>query len=308
LCEDKEFGQGGQRASEYLSYIETELRIEWDRIKERRIRQVQYLRTYMVALGALLATGAYGIDSSKFLDAGDKIAYGVFGLVVWGIVLAGGCCFTIFLGHNFRGYIIAMKNIVALRKAANVKIGFCSETDPRDVRISQAYNTGHYWMAVLNSAVALGCIHFLKYITDSWIVGTEIGLLVLSLAVFFYPRVCIGFNRYMIIANRVRPGWPESRAWEAYQRFKERRKRARRLLGKNARDLLVIVYWVFAVILFGGVTADVSFWYLEIYSGLSAYIVWCCVCLFLVLIVLRLMQLRYEYFIIRKRRPSHFVK
>jgi hypothetical protein len=86
MLDNSELQSHGNQGNEFLSYIGAELRIEWETIRERRGRQVQYLRTYMAALGAFLVVVSYGVRVSQ-LTRPDQIAYGVLGLVVWGIVL-----------------------------------------------------------------------------------------------------------------------------------------------------------------------------------------------------------------------------
>lgn len=282
------------------SYITCELRIEWDQIKDRRSRQIQYLRIYMIVVGVLLATAAYGIDSGANFSGSDMRAYGIFGLVIWLIVLASGCCFTLFLGHNFRGIVIAEKNIAALRKAAGTSVQFSSEVDPRHVRIPESYSTGHYWMAQVNLAVALGCIYFLKCATGNWMLGLETGLLMLTVVALFYPRVCLAFNRYMVIASKVRPGWPESRIRRAYRRARQKR---RRVIG-----ILRIAYVTMAIVLACGVAVNISLSLLGLWPSLNQLITVSSVAWFIAMAILRYVALRQEFIVIRARAAPHFIQ
>ncbi len=283
-----------------LSYLASEIRVEWDQIRDRRARQIQYLHMYMVALGVLLATAAYGIDSGASFSPSDMRAYGIFGMIIWLIVLSSGCCFTWFLGHNFRGIVVGEKNIAALRKAAGVNVQFCSEVDPCHVRIPESYSTGHYWMALVNMAVALGCVYFLKWAMGTWTLGLEIGLCILSFVVFFYPRVCIAFNRYMVVASKVRPAWPESRVRRAYRRTHQQRKR---VIG-----ILHIAYALMAMILACAIVFNMALLLLGRWVAVSTWITVASVIWFVSMAILRYTALRREFIVVRSRAAPHFVQ
>jgi len=144
-------------SSEILEYIEKELEVESEVFNERHRRQTAYLQIYIVALGALLATAAFGATSAEKLDSLSKVAFGIVGTIIWFLILAAGCCYAIFLGHNLKEMIISRKNIAGLRKAAAsivTKVAWCSEIEPRQVRVHELYSNGNLYMALLNSAIA----------------------------------------------------------------------------------------------------------------------------------------------------------
>jgi hypothetical protein len=231
-------------------YIRAEMNLNWQQIKERRARQLHYLRTYMIALGVLLSIAAFGLDPANLATEEVKRAYGLFGLAILSLVVAAGCCYTLFLGYNYRGLLIAKRNLVGLARLVRsiaTKHGapldpypLCIESRPGHVRVTGAFSTAHYWMLYPNAVVSLGSVYFLFYIWGGWLDAIDVGALLLAAFAAYYPQVCLGFNRYMIIAALARPGRPESVARQIYKR---------RVDGQRERNRRSInVLWVVLIV------------------------------------------------------------
>jgi hypothetical protein len=287
----------------------------------------------MIVLGVLLSVAAYGLDPSRitegwqrqvdqqaraeprggeqqgfafFSESKEKIAYGAFGMVFLSLVIGAGCAFTIFLGYNYRGLLIAKKDLSGLHRLAKKVCSdcglplqpesLCIEDVPASVPVTGAFNTAHYWMLWPNAVVALGSLYFLSFMLDGLQNTIDVGALLLAVFVSWYPRVGAIFNRYMLIAKHVRPGRPESVVRECYRRALGRKKRRRKMVV----DVLWIAYVVSLVLLAVACIGDV----LLRFAGVWSYATLIVAGMLMVVVVLRCVQIRLECLVLGRRRST----
>jgi hypothetical protein len=276
---------------EVLEYIGKELEVESEVFNERHRRQTAYLQIYIVALGALLATAAFGATSAEKLDSLSKVAFGIVGTIIWFLILAAGCCYTVFLGHNLKEIIISRKNIAGLRGTAasiGTKVTWCSEIDPRRVRLHELYSNGNLYMALLNGAIATGCPYFLQYCFGSWISAIIFSCVVWGIFItWIYPRVYLAYNRYMFVASKITAKTSENDVRALHKLAIERWRNQRKILRTRCK-VLNISMWILAVLY--------AWWFKDIDNWVRVEsVLWkVCAVLCVMLLILSTVKLLYE--------------
>jgi hypothetical protein len=226
----------GESPGAIFSYITEQSHIAFETIKDRRDLQVRYAKIYLLILASLLTVASYGLtvrasshdnksippdattrrDFARDMSSeSDKLAVGIVGIIVTSFVCFTGCGFTVFLGNNFRGVLIAKKNLFQLRKAGvayaehfNIPFSepaFCDGIGYDKVGLPASYATAHYWMMGINSIVILAMLFFLKFVFGSWMQAILCECIVLALFAWFYPTVSFAYERYLLSAMYVSP-------------------------------------------------------------------------------------------------------